>query len=114
MLSSSLCDQINEVPNKQRKRKREKEKKKRRKREKRESVFQISIKKERKSKRTKEQRTIISDLLFNTLDQCFSTWVLRNLQAPPKYSWVSPNIRTFCCCYLSTLKSMFSKKVQTF
>ena len=61
MLSSSLCDQINEVPNKQRKRIRKKKKK-------RESVFQIPIKKERKSKRTKEQRTIISDLLFNTWD----------------------------------------------
>ncbi len=43
MLSIGLCDQINEVPNKQRKRKREK----------RESVFQIPIKKERKTKRTK-------------------------------------------------------------
>jgi hypothetical protein len=61
MLSIGLCDQINEVPNKQRKRKRKKKKK-------RESVFQIPIKKERKSKRTKEQRTIISDLLFNTWD----------------------------------------------
>jgi hypothetical protein len=67
MLSIGLCDQINEVPNKQRKTKRKKEKKKE-KREKRESVFQIPIKKERKSKRTKEQRTINSDLLFNTLN----------------------------------------------
>ena len=46
---------------------REREKEKKKKKKKRESVFQIPIKKERKSKRTKEQRTIISDL-FNTLD----------------------------------------------
>jgi hypothetical protein len=73
MLSIGLCDQINEVPNKQRKRESEKERnreteRKREKERKRESVFQIPIKRERKSKRTKEQRTIISDLLFNTLD----------------------------------------------
>jgi len=54
--------------NREREREREKEKKKKRKREKRESFFQIPIKKERKSKHTKEQRTIISDLLINTLD----------------------------------------------
>jgi hypothetical protein len=47
---------------------REREKEKKKKKKKRESVFQIPIKKERKSKCTKEQRTIISDLLFNTLD----------------------------------------------
>ena len=47
---------------------REREKEKKKKKKKRESVFQIPIKKERKSKRTKEQRTIISDLLFNSLD----------------------------------------------
>jgi hypothetical protein len=63
MLSIGLCDQINKVPNKQRKRKRKKKKKR-----KERKCFQIPKKKERKSKRTKEQRTIISDLLFNTLD----------------------------------------------
>jgi hypothetical protein len=56
-----MKSQINREREKEKKKKKEKEKK-------RESVFQIPIKKERKSKRTKEQRTIISDLLFNTLD----------------------------------------------
>ena len=49
MLSSSLCDQINEVPNKQRKIKREKEKKGKEKKRKERKCFSNSYK-ERKKK----------------------------------------------------------------
>jgi hypothetical protein len=54
MLSVGLCDQINEVPNKQRKRKREKEKKEEEKKKKERKCFSNSYK-ERQKKQTYER-----------------------------------------------------------
>jgi hypothetical protein len=36
------------------------------------------------------------------LEQCFSTWVPRNPEVPPKYFWVPPNISSFAISIIET------------